>query len=115
MARKHRNEILAGGFADLALGLLVLLFFLKGVLGEAFEHSGEVRAVFDDIRGLKRADPVLFLGSKVGRVTGVEIVPRLEGDLAGLFPSEVRPSSRVIVTIRLPRRILEQIRSDSPV
>ena len=115
MARKHRNEILAGGFAALALGLLVLLFFLKGVLGEAFEQSGEIRAVFDDVRGLKSADPVLFLGSKVGRVTGVEIVPRLEGDLAGLFPVEARQSSRVIVTVRLPRRIIEQVRSDAPV
>jgi ABC-type transporter Mla subunit MlaD len=115
MARKHRNEVLAGGFVVLALGLLVLLFFLKGTLGEVLEQSGEIQVVFDDVRGLKNADPVLFLGSKVGRVTGVEIVPGLEAEKARLFPPEAGPVSRVIVTLRLPRRIQEQVRSDSPV
>src|SRR5262245_25576947 len=100
MARKHRHELLAGGFIVMSLCLLVLIIFLKGTFREIVEQAEDLRVVFDDVKGLKLSDPVFFLGSKVGRVSGLEVVRGLPPGLAEIFPSDAAETSRVIVTLR---------------
>ncbi len=74
MAKNKQNEVLVGAFIAGALGLFVLLLFLMGTLSALFKPVSEVRVVFSDIRGLKPGDPVMFLGSKVGSVKGVDLL-----------------------------------------
>ncbi len=118
MARKKRNEVLVGGFIAVALGLFVLLFFLKGTLSEFLRPSARLQAVFEDVRGLKAGDPVFFLGSKVGQVAGLEFSRRpWPRDFPELFPQESTGSgiARVIVSLSIDGRIRPFLRVDTPV
>ncbi|MGH9361592.1 MAG: MlaD family protein [Thermoanaerobaculia bacterium] len=116
MPRKERNEVLVGGFVTLGLSLLVLLFFLKGTLREALEPVSDIQVALEDVRGLQAGDPVLYLGSKVGRVVSVVLARRDWGrELPELFPGEDGERARALLTLRLPKAVRGLLRADSPV
>ena len=116
MASKQRNEVLVGGFILLGLTLLVLLFFLKGTLGQILTPAGLIDVVFDDVRGLKAGDPVFFLGSKVGNVAKLGFERRVWGtELPVLFSGETTEVTRVRVVVQIDARVRAMVKSDSPV
>jgi ABC-type transporter Mla subunit MlaD len=104
MARNKRNEALVGLFATIGVGLFLLLVFVMGGLDESFEDRVEVSAVFGDVQGLKRGDPVYLFGLAVGSVHGIELL-------------EARPAeaARLRVRLSMPARYREHLRETSGV
>jgi phospholipid/cholesterol/gamma-HCH transport system substrate-binding protein len=73
---KVRNEIKIGALIVVALGLLYFgLNYLKG--SDIFSKARFYYAVYDRIDGLTRDNPIMLNGAKIGRVTGVDLMPSL--------------------------------------
>jgi len=56
-----------------AVTLLLVMVFSIGDFESMFKATTEYRVAFEDIRGLKLNDPVLYAGVEIGRVVGVKV------------------------------------------
>jgi phospholipid/cholesterol/gamma-HCH transport system substrate-binding protein len=96
--------MLQGGLLIAGLvGLGALIFFLDDLIG-AFDRTYTIVAVVPDAPGLAPGSPVWVGGREVGEVTTV-----------GFLPAGTDTLDRVSVTLKLPRRLQPQIRTDSRV
>lgn len=69
----RRIEILVGVFVALGIAALLMLAMKVSNLAELSGDSGyQVKALFDNIGGLKVRSPVTMAGVRVGRVTGID-------------------------------------------
>lgn len=85
-----RSELKAGTMIVVSVVMLMGLIFSIGDFEKLLRPTQEARVVFEDIRGLKLNDPVLYAGVNIGRVVGIDMEPAKE-DM----------SSRVLLTLSL--------------
>ncbi len=87
--RKIPKEVWIGLFATMALTLLFVgINFLKG--DDIFTGRNTYYSLFDDVKGLKTAAPVLYKGIKTGTVTEIELLPE---------------QNTVLVTVEVSKRV----------
>lgn len=114
MPRKKRNDIIAGIFILVSFGLLLLLLFLMGTFKSFFKPTKEVDVIFKEVQGLRRGEPVFFLGRKIGSVRSLkfrtydEKVQTNKGDKTVMM-------SRVLVTLGVPEDSWKLLKKDSAV
>ena len=95
--KKHRKEELVAGVVVIG-GLVLLGALLALVTGRiSWADTQQVQVVFDDVRGLKKGDPVFFHGVPCGRVGAVR---HKKGDWQALWPDEP-PERHVKVVLDL--------------
>lgn len=70
-----QNELLAGIFLVMALGLFAVSVLTLGRERELFSEQKYFRTVFNDIKGLSVGAPVRLSGISVGRVTSINFEP----------------------------------------
>src|SRR5262245_49608177 len=92
MQRKQRNEVLVGAFLCVGFGLFLLLLFLMGSLDTLLASTVTVEADFEDVQSLELGDNVYLFGRKVGKVTGINALPRKEGERAAIRVAMVMPA-----------------------
>ncbi len=73
MARKHRNEVLAGIFILVSSILFGLVLYLIGSFENLMKPMRTLTVYFDDVQQLREGDPVYLLGRKVGSVQSLYI------------------------------------------
>lgn len=81
--------------------------------------SEQVEVIFQDVKGLKVSDPVLFHGVTCGRVEAIEFRtqggPQVGGPGVAVAASSAPPSSlQVALTLRVTTEVRELLRADSP-
>jgi len=110
--RKFRDEAVAG--AVIVGGMVLLVLVLAAVTDRLPWASREnVTVVFEDVRGLKRGDPVFFHGVSCGRVTAVEHKRR---NWAEIWPDmAAEPAVRVIVTLSVDPAVAQLLRQNAQV
>jgi phospholipid/cholesterol/gamma-HCH transport system substrate-binding protein len=96
------NEIKAGLFVVVSLGLLVLSVFVMGRERQIFATQSEFLAAFRDIKGLAPGAPVRLGGISIGRVDRVMFAEQVE-------------DPNVHVHLLVNDEFLERVRSDSVV
>lgn len=79
MARKHRNEVLAGIFILVSSILFGLVLYLIGSFENLMKPLRTLTVHFDDVQQLREGDPVYLLGRKVGKVQSLYIEEPDEG------------------------------------
>jgi ABC-type transporter Mla subunit MlaD len=100
-ARQRRRPLIGGAIVGALLAAAMLIFFLEDILN-AFERRYEIVALLPDAPGLVPGSPVWVGGKVVGEVLDV-----------GFMPSGADSLDRVRLTLRLPRRVQDQVRRDS--
>lgn len=86
---KITNETKVGLLAVVCIGLLIVGFnFLKGK--GLFSHKKQIYAVYEDVQGLMKSNPVVINGLQVGRIEN------LDGG---------RDMKRIIVTVTLSKEV----------
>ncbi|MDD5454980.1 MAG: MlaD family protein [Candidatus Ratteibacteria bacterium] len=68
-----RNEILAGIFVLICLGLLLGLIFNAGDFKESLKPKKEIIVQFSHARGIKTNSPIYYAGVKSGKVTAMKV------------------------------------------
>lgn len=104
MARRHRSEVLVGGFILTATGLFFLLIFLMGSLEPLLGENAVVEADFSEVNSLQAGDPVYVFGVKAGKVLSTRLLTRSESERA-----------TVRVAMRLSLEYRRRLRRDAPV
>jgi phospholipid/cholesterol/gamma-HCH transport system substrate-binding protein len=99
---KLRNELKAGIFVFISLGLIAALILVMGRERQIFAKQSEFFAVFRDVKGLSEGAPVRLGGIPIGRVKAVTF---------SRDPSD----SLVHVTLLINDRYLDRVRPDSQV
>lgn len=93
----NKRSVIVGIFVFLAIVILVAGIFTLAGQQKRFISTLEVRAVFDDVAGLKKGNNVWFSGVKIGTIQEI----RLFGD------------SQVEVVMNIEERAQEYIRKDA--
>ncbi|MFD2245262.1 MlaD family protein [Pontibacter ruber] len=93
----NKRSIIVGIFVFLAIVILIAGIFTLGGQQKRFIESIAVRAVFNDVAGLKTGNNVWFSGVKIGTIKNI----RLLGD------------SQVEITMNIEERVQEYIRKDA--
>lgn len=88
--KKHRNEVQAGLFVIFSSALFFVTLALLGSFRSLTEPYKTVHVEFDDVKGLRKGDPVYLLGQKVGIVENLS------------FRKKEAGTPRVIVALSLP-------------
>jgi phospholipid/cholesterol/gamma-HCH transport system substrate-binding protein len=102
--RPERRRMLYGGLLiALLIGSAMLTFFLRDLLN-LFERTYTVVALVPDAPDLARGSPVWVGGRRVGEVSLIALLPPGRDSL-----------ERVAVTLELPERVQDQVRTDSRV
>ncbi len=113
MSRKRRNEVFAGLFIIASTFLFFLLLFMMGTFQNVLRQYRNVEVVFEDVQGLRRGDPVYFLGRKIGSVARVEFHERVEPH--PVESGKILRMSRVLVTLSIPEAYWRLLKTDSTV
>ncbi len=93
----NKRSIIVGIFVLLALVILIAAIFTLGGNQKRFISTIQVRALFDDVAGLKTGNNVWFSGVKIGTIKSIS----LHGD------------SQVEVTMNIEESAQEYIRKDA--
>jgi phospholipid/cholesterol/gamma-HCH transport system substrate-binding protein len=96
---KSRRPIVVGVFIFLGLVILIVAVFTLGGQQKTFVRSKPIRAVFDDIQGLKIGNNVWLSGVKIGTVKRINFTPE----------------SRVEVIMNIEKAAWDLVRKDSKV
>ncbi|WP_018478287.1 MlaD family protein [Pontibacter roseus] len=94
---ENKRSIIVGVFVFLAIVILLAGIFTLGGQQKRFMESIAVRAVFDDVAGLRAGNNVWFSGVKIGTIKTIN----LYGD------------SQVEVVMNIEQRVQEYIRKDA--
>jgi phospholipid/cholesterol/gamma-HCH transport system substrate-binding protein len=94
---RRKTEIWVGIFVLLSMGVMFFVTLFLAGEQRIFAEKVEVRALFDDIQGLREGAPVLIAGLQCGTVRAIE------------FTKE----GRLLVIMEVERHYLQQIRKDS--
>ena len=73
--KQNKRAAVVGVFIFLAVVIFIAGVFMVGGGGSLLSDKAEVRAVFDDIKGLKNGNNVWFSGVKVGTIESAEFNP----------------------------------------
>jgi phospholipid/cholesterol/gamma-HCH transport system substrate-binding protein len=114
MQHKQRNEILVGAFLCVGFALFVLLLFLMGSLDALLQSTTVVEADFEDVQSLEVGDNVYLFGRKAGKVTGISLLPRKEGERAAIrvamvMPADSRPYLREDSLVKIDKSLTGNI------
>lgn len=104
MARKQRNDVLAGIFIIGSSVLFCLILFMMGSFETLFQTPSTIGVYFNNVQGLREGDPVYLLGQKIGKVERVEIVEHTETE-----PTRVR------ATLGFPERYWKYMTRDAKI
>ncbi|MBD1395846.1 MCE family protein [Pontibacter sp. JH31] len=96
-AADNKRSVIVGIFVFLAIVILVAGIFTLAGQQKRFIRTLEVKAVFDDVAGLKTGNNVWFSGVKIGTIKAIN----LYGD------------SQVEVVMNIEERVQEYIRKDA--
>ncbi len=99
---KAQNELHAGLFILICLGLLALSIWILGQERQVFAKQIEYTTSFKDIQGLSRGAPVRLGGIGVGRVSGFSFDPAAE-------------DSTIQVSLLINEEFIDRIRQDAVV
>ena len=91
------SKLKVGMVVTLALFILLVAVFFAGNVQEIFSPKAELKLHFNDVKGLRKSAPVWILGTEVGSVKKIDLSPRYG----------------VIVSIRIDKKDLAFIKSDS--
>jgi phospholipid/cholesterol/gamma-HCH transport system substrate-binding protein len=70
----NKTAITVGIFLAVGLVVFILGVFTLGSQSKSFSKSVNIRAVFDDVAGLKKGNSVWFSGVKVGSISDIKFV-----------------------------------------
>ncbi|MDJ1467748.1 MlaD family protein [Cytophagaceae bacterium DM2B3-1] len=96
-AENNKRSVVVGVFVLLAIIILVAGIFILGGKQKRFEKTLEVKAVFDNIAGLKAGNNVWFSGVKIGTVKSLQLYG----------------TSQVEVTLKIEEDVQKYIHKDS--
>lgn len=91
------SKLKVGLVISLALLILLLSVFFAGKIEKLFIPRVELKAQFQDVRGLRKGAPVWIFGTEVGSVKEIQLSPTLGA----------------IVTISIQKDILDYMRQDA--
>lgn len=107
----NKRSVIVGIFVLIGIIIFVLGIFILGGQQKRFQSTLNVRAIFDDVAGLRKGNNVWFSGVKVGTVRGisfhglsqVEITMRIEEDVQQFIrkDSKVKISSEGLIGNRI--------------
>ena len=69
---KNKHSVIVGIFISIALIILIIGVFTLGGQHDTFVKKIHIRAVFDDVNGLKIGDNVWLSGVKVGVIQKID-------------------------------------------
>ena len=75
-----RSELKAGAMILVALFMLLVIIFSVSDIESLFIPMTKVRVWFQEVRGLKVNDPVLYAGVNVGRVASLKVEEGKDGE-----------------------------------
>lgn len=96
---KNKRSVIVGIFIFIGVVILVVGVFTLGGQKKTFVRSKPLKAIFDDVQGLKVGDNVWFSGVKVGTVKKITFTP----------------NAKVEVTINVEKEAWPLVRKDSKV
>ena len=96
---KNKYPVIVGIFISIGLIILVVVVFTLGNQHSTFVKKFEVKALFEDIGGLKIGDNIWLSGVKIGIVKNID------------FAND----GAVIITMNIEKRVNELIHQNSKV
>jgi len=91
---KNRRSVIVGIFILIAIVILIVAVFTLGGERKTFSRKIPVKAMFNDVSGLKQGDNVWFSGVKVGTVKTLELKPNSKVELTLSIEEKSQPFIR---------------------
>ena len=91
---KNRRSVIVGIFILIAIVILIVAVFTLGGERKTFSRKIPVKAMFNDVSGLKQGDNVWFSGVKVGTVKTIELKPNSKVELTLSIEEKSQPFIR---------------------
>jgi phospholipid/cholesterol/gamma-HCH transport system substrate-binding protein len=96
---KNKHSVIVGIFISIALIILIIGVFTLGGQHDTFVKKISVKAVFDDVNGLKIGDNVWLSGVKVGVIQKIDFAD----------------NGAILITMNIERKVQRLIHKDSKV